>query len=430
MGARPLALATDDRLRHLLIQGPTGVGKSELLANLALQDIARGRGVVVIDPKDDLIAAIAARIPEDRIDDVIVLDPASLDRPVGFNILAHTGDEHTRELVADRVVHVFAQLWRSSWGPRTADVLRNCVLTLAVTRAADNSAFTLMEVPQLLTNDRFRWFVTRQSLPGPVREFWRDYDQFSSAERLQVIGPAMNKIRAFSTRAALRLMLGQSQGIDLGEIFRRRRVLLVPLNKGRIGPEAAHLLGSLLVAQLWQETLSRTAIPPERRTPVFAYLDEFQEFIRFGNGDDVAEMLVQSRGLGMGLTLAFQYLDQLSGEVAAAVLGTVRSQAVYQLEYRDAHAMARRFAPLETADLGALDAFEIALRPCIDARTDAPVTGRTVPLPEPVRDPAEVTGISLGKYGVPRAEVEEARTARIRYINEVKDKRTTRDKKR
>ncbi|RAY13739.1 type IV secretory system conjugative DNA transfer family protein [Actinomadura craniellae] len=414
MRERPLALATDDRLRHALIQGPTGSGKSELIARLALQDIRAGHGTVVIDPKSDLIEQILRRIPDDRMNDVIVMDASSLGRPVGFNILGSGRDEHSKELVVDRIVYVLAELWRSSWGPRTADVLRSCLLSLVYAKAPDGSAFTLVEIPQLLTDEAFRRQVMRQKIPESVRQFWAAYEAMSEPERAQVIGPAINKIRTFTTRSALRLMLGQSTGINLGAVFRERKILLVPLSKGVIGPEAAHLLGSLLVAFLWQETLGRATVAAEKRRPAFAYLDEFQEFIRFGSGGELADMLAQARGLGLGLTLAYQYLDQLSADVTAAVLGTVRTQVVFQLEYRDAETMAKRFTPLTRQDLTGLDAFEVAMRPCVDARTMAPVTGLTMPLDEPLRDASEVLDFTLDRYGVPRADVEAACQARIR----------------
>ncbi|MEV0398774.1 hypothetical protein [Actinoallomurus sp. NPDC050550] len=414
MGERPVALKTLDRLQHMVIQGPTGTGKSTLIAHLALQDINAGRGVMVIDPKSDLVAEILSRIPDNRADDVIVIDASKTDTPVGFNILQAGHDEHSRELVVDRVVHVLSQLWRNSWGPRTADVFRAGLLTLTHTRAADGSVFTLAELPELLTNAAFRRYVTSQrGVPYGVRDFWTAYEQMSDAERIQVIGPVMNKRRAILTRTSLRLMLGQSAGIDLGSLFRERKIIMVPLSQGIIGTDASRLLGSLLVSLLWQETMSRASVPAEKRAPTFAYLDEFQEFIRFGDGDELAEMLALARGLGLGLILAHQYLDQLPGQVKSAVLGTARSQAVFQLAYSDANEMARRFAPLTYEDLSNLNAYEIALRPCVDSRTLGPVTGITSPLPERLRPAEYLADFSQQRHGTPRADVEAARLSRV-----------------
>lgn len=413
--SRPLALRTDDRLRHLHLIGPTGVGKSTLIANAALQDIGRGDGVMLLDPKSDLATDVLARVPNGRTDDVIVLDPSATDFPVGFNVLQVGRSEHERELVVDHVVHVFSELWRSSWGPRTSDVLRNCLLTLTHTRAHDGSAFTLTEVPELLLNPAFRRFVTAQAgVPDSVRSFWSAYENMSEGERAQVIGPSLNKLRTLTTRTSLRLMLGQSKGIDLADVFRHRRVVLVPLSKGTVGTETAHLLGSLLMAALWQTTLARAAVPAEKRRPAWAYLDEFQDVLRLGTDSELADMLAQARGLGLGLTLAHQYLDQLPRQVQAAVLGTARSQVAFQLDHDDARTLEKRFAPaLTAADLMGLPAYEIAIRPSVNGQTRPPTTGTTRPLSESLHDAAVLAEQSRRRFGTPRAEVEAALRSRI-----------------
>ncbi|MCA1674154.1 MAG: type IV secretion system DNA-binding domain-containing protein [Actinobacteria bacterium] len=415
MTGRPLTLMTKDRLRHVHLLGPTGVGKSTLIANAVRQDLEHGHGLVLLDPKSDLVEDVLARVPQERTEDVIVLDPSATDVPMGFNILQVGRSEHERELVVDHVVHVFAELWRSSWGPRTSDVLRTALLTLTHTTAPDGAAFTLCEVPELLLNPSFRRFVTNQaSVPDTVRSFWSAYEQMSDGERAQVIGPSLNKLRALTTRTSLRLILGQSTGIDLSAVFHSRRVVLVPLSKGTVGTETAHLLGSLLMATLWQTTLARAAVPAAQRRPTWAYLDEFQDVLRLGSGGELADMLAQARGLGLGLVLAHQYLDQLPKAVQAAVLGTARSQVIFQCEYDDARALEKRFAPaLSAADLMGLDAYEVAIRPCVDGQTRPPITGKTVPLPDAVREPSELARTSRERYGAARAEVEAALRSRI-----------------
>lgn len=412
---RPLTLTTEDRLRHLHLIGPTGVGKSTLIANAALQDIERGDGLVLLDPKSDLVADVLARVPGGRTEDVIVLDPSATDFPVGFNVLQVGRSEHERELVVDHVVHVFSELWRSSWGPRTSDVLRNCLLTLTHTRAADGSAFALTEVPELLLNPAFRKFVTAQAgVPDTVRSFWSAYEHMSEGERAQVIGPSLNKLRTLTTRTSLRLMLGQSKGIDLADVFRKRRIVLVPLSKGVVGTETAHLLGSLLMAALWQATLGRAAVPAEKRRPAWAYLDEFQDVLRLGSDNELADMLAQARGLGLGLTLAHQYLDQLPRQVQSAVLGTARSQVAFQLDHDDARTLEKRFAPAMTAaDLKGLPVYEVAVRASVGGQTRLPATGTTRPLGPPLHDVAVLSEQSRKRYGTPRADVEAALRSRI-----------------
>lgn len=184
------------------------------------------------------------------------------------------------------------------------------------------------------------------------------------------------------------------------------------LNKGLIGTETAKLLGSLLVASLWNAALKRAAISPARRTPVWAYLDEFQDILRMGG--DVADALAQARSLGLGLVLAHQYLGQLPPPLHAAVLGAARSSVVFQLDHEDAHALEKRFAPsLAAEDLMGLRAYEIAARLCVDGQTRPPVTGRTLPLDEPIRDVFAVVQAIRQHHGTPRSAVEAALRQRV-----------------
>lgn len=172
----PLRLAVSDRLQHLHVLGPTGVGKSTLLANLIAHDIAAGYGVVVIDPKSDLVAAILERVPAHRVQDIIVADAASTERPVGFNILRSAHDEQSRELVVDHVIHIWHELYKDFWGPRSEDVLRGALLSLINTRGANGESFTLIETPELLTSAPFRRFVTEQDgVPPALASFWAWY---------------------------------------------------------------------------------------------------------------------------------------------------------------------------------------------------------------------------------------------------------------
>jgi Type IV secretion-system coupling protein DNA-binding domain len=411
--ATPLALRARDRLQHVYLIGPTGTGKSTLIANMAIQDVQAGHGLVVVDPKSDLIDDILDRIPESRREDVIVIDPAVLDLPiVGFNLLGGLRSEADRELVVDNVVHIFSSLWADSWGPRTSDVLRNALLTLTHTHASDSSAFTLVEVAELLTNPNFRRLVTSQAgVPEVVRPFWNMYEQQGDAQRMQIIGPALNKLRALTTRTPLRLMLGQSSGIDLAEVLRQRKILLVKLSKGAVGTDTAQLLGALLVASLWQATLKRASIAADKRHPVFVYLDEFQDILRLPL--DVADMFAQARGLGVGLTLAHQHLGQLPEAVRRSVLGTARSSVIFQLDYDDAKVFERRFAPLSASDISSLPAYEVALRLSVDSQTQRPVTGSTLPLPEATGDGVELAAQSRTRYGVLRSDIETAIRARI-----------------
>lgn len=412
MTDRVLALKIEDRLRHAFVLGPTGSGKSWLLASLILQGISAGRGVVAIDVKGDLVNDVLARVEDQDAERVIVLDASKRDQPIGFNILGQARSEEARELVVDNVVHIFRDIWSAYWGPRSDHILRGTLATLVNVRAHDGSAFTLHEIVPLLTQPAFRRsVVSSERLPASLRAFWQWYEGLSDGERTQAIGPVLNKVEAFTSRTPIRLMLGQSEGIDLGAVFRERKVLLVSLAKGTLGTETANLLGSLLVSALWQATLARVQVAAAKRRAAFAYIDEAQDIVRLPLA--IADMLAQARGLGLGLTLANQYLAQLPESVKAAMLGTVRTQVAFAVEHEDAGVLAKRFEPLNVDDLKGLGPYEIAVRPSVNGVTLAPVTGVTLPLRSALRDPDELATGSRERYGVPRAEVEAAMTRRL-----------------
>ena len=399
---RPLALSVTDSLRHLHVVGPTGVGKSTLLAGLITQDMAAGRGVVVLDPKGDLVSDVLDRVPAGRTGDVIVLDATDDERPVGLNLLA--SDEDGRELVVDQVVGIFHQLYRAFWGPRTDDILRAALLTLVGV-----PGMTLAEVPLLLTDAGFRRrLVGRIDDPIALGPFWGWYEGMSDAERAQAIGPVMNKLRAFLLRRRLRNVLGQaSPRLDFDRVLAERRILLVPLSKGLLGEEAAALIGSLVVARLWQAVQRRAGLAPEARHATFAFIDEFQDYLHLPT--DVSDVLTQARGLGLGLTLAHQHLGQLPAGLRAAVLANARSRVMFQLAADDARTLAKELTPhLEASDLQGLDAYEVVMTLSTGARVTPPVTGATELPPARTGMATEARARSREQYGADREVVEAA----------------------
>ena len=411
---QPLRLGTRDRLSHLHIIGPTGVGKSTLMARMALQDIAAGHSVIVIDPKADFCGDILDRIPDEHLNRITVLDPSHTEYPIGLNLLQAASDEQSRELVVDHVIHIYHELYKDFWGPRTEDVLRAALLTCINTRAADGSAFTLMELPDLLTNAPFRRFVLNQpTVPQGVRSFWTAYQSLKIMDRQKVIGPILNKLRAATLRSPIRLSLGQSHGLDLERLINQAGVLLAPLGKSTVGQETAALLGALLLSTVWQAILARAQVPAAARRPLLVYVDEAQDVLRLPV--DVADMLAQARGFGAGFALAHQHLGQIADkQVRAALLGTVRSTVAFQLGWEDAATLARSFDPHLTADdLRGLGGYEFALRPTVDGHTIAPVTGVALPLPPASRDGRALADASRRRYGLARHEVEAALRGRL-----------------
>lgn len=395
---RPLALSPADSLRHVHTLGPTGSGKSTLLLNLITQDMAAGRAVVVIEPKGDLVADVLARIPDDRIGDVVLLDPTDIERPVGFNPLALGG--RSPELAADQLLGLFHSLYVAHWGPRTHDILGASLLTLA-----RKPGMTLSALPLLLTDAGFRRrIVSKVSDPIGLSPFWAAYEAWSEAERAAAIAPVMNKLRPLLLRPEMRAIVGQARrSFDLRRVFTERKILLVNLSKGLLGPETSSLLGSLVVSQLWQAILGRTAIDPDRRHPVFVYVDEFQDYMHLPL--DFADALTQARGLGVGFVAAHQYMHQLDPAMRSAVLANAQSRVAFRLPSEDARVIAADSA-LAPEDFQGLGAFQCYVQLVAKAAVQPWCSASTLPPGKPISDPTVIRAASRSAYGVDRAEIE------------------------
>jgi hypothetical protein len=396
-----IALDLEARLRHVHVLGPTGTGKSSLLLNMAVQDMNAGYGLVLLDPKGDLVQDVLARVPASRRGDVIVLDPADDERPVGLNPL-HAASGAQAEVVVENLVGLFKSLYKANWGPRTDDILRASLSALSRTGNA-----TLCEVPLLLTSRAYRTRVLA-AVDDPVGlgAFFSWYDGLSSNEQQNVIGPVLNKVRAFTMRPRVRGIIGQSRPkLRFDKVMHDRKILLVSLASGLIGTEAAALLGALVVAELWHATTARAAVSPEQRRPVMAFLDEFQHFLHLPTA--MPTVLAEARGLGLGITLAHQFLGQLHNEARDAVLGTVRSRVVFQMPAADARPVARELGSILTADdLQGLGPFEVVIQAFAGGYTQPPATGVTRPAPSAEGDAHDLLEASRQSYGVDRDAVE------------------------
>lgn len=398
----PVGLSVAASLRHTWSLGPSGSGKSTLLEHLILQDIEAGRGVLVIEPKGDLVDAVLDRIPERRRADVVVLDPTD-DSPVGCNPLAAAGSAEVR---ADALLSVMRDLYADAWGPRTQDVVHSGLLTLA-RHSRDTS---LLMLPLLLTNPAFRRKMTKgiaTSDPVALGPFWAWYESLSDAARAEVIAPVMNKLRAFLLDKRLRAVLGQTEPrFDIADVLRERKILLVPLRTGSIGQGSAQLLGSLIMAAFWQACLARTDVPTSRRTPVMAYLDEAQDYLH--TSTNIADALATARGLHVGFTLAHQYLAQLPRELRAGFLGNIGSRVCFQLDHDDATVMAKGHPELSADDFSNLPAFH-AYASLVSGQRRAPYASiRTHPSTPITADRWELRRASSLAYGRPTTETEAA----------------------
>lgn len=394
-----LALPATAALHHLHVLGPTGTGKSTLLVNLISQDMVAGRAVVVVDPQGDLVNDVLERVPAERVNDVILVDPSDTRRPVGLNPLLTRG--RNPELVADELLAIFKSLYGEGLGPRSTDILHSCLLTL--TRRGDAS---LVMLPLLLTNPGFRRSLTA-NLGDPIAlgPFWDWYEHLSVAERQTAIAPIQNKLRQWLLRPSLRNVLGQrAPKLAMSEAFENKRIVLVSLAQGQLGPEGAALLGSLVVAELWQATQARTRLPKSKRHPVMIYLDEFSAFLHLPT--DLASALARSRGMGVAYTLAHQFLTQLPPALRSAVLANTRSRVCFQLADEDATVLSRATPLLAAEDFTSLGRYEVYASLFARGQVSPYASGTTRAAPAKISRASQLQAASRDRWGRPLDEIE------------------------
>lgn len=398
---RPVLLPEVTSRSHLHVIGPTGTGKSTLLAGLALADAIAGRALVVIEPKGDLVDDIVRRLPKERADDLILLEPTGGARSVGFNPLA--GPVEDAERRADELLSLFRQLFGSAIGPRSADVLLHALLT-----AARLPGGCLTDIPTLLTNPAFRRAaVGATSDPLVLGPFWAGFETRSETERAMVVAPLLNKLRVFTSRPAVRHMLSQAAPpLSLDAVLSERRILLVNLNRGQIGPETAGLLGSLLLLQLWRAIQRRATLPAAERAPAMVIVDEWQDYAA---ALDFGDVFATARGLGVGLTVAHQHLGQLSAGLQAAVLANARSRVAFRPAQRDLTALAAVLGDgVGAEDLDQLPSYHAAARVLVGAVPPPAFTIATLPLARSASSGRRLRAASLRRYGVETNELDEA----------------------
>jgi hypothetical protein len=405
---RAVALAVADARHHTHVIGATGSGKSTLLINLILADAEAGRGVVVLDPKGDLIADVLARLPKKAGSRLVLLDPAETERPAAWNVLDTTGRDP--ELVTDQLVGVFHRLYAAYWGPRTEDVLRSACLTL--TR---HKGTTLADVPLLLANPRYRATLTAGlDDPAGLGGFWIWYEQLSEAGQAQVIGPVMNKLRAVLTRRFAADLFGSAQStFSLTQVL-NGGILLARLPKGIVGDDTCRLVGSLVLAGVWQAATARASLPERRRLDAAVYVDECQNFLNLpGSLDD---LLAEARGYRLSLTLAHQHLGQLPRDLADGVAANARNKVFFTVSPDDARVLARHIGPyLGPEDLAHLDRYQAACRLVVDGRDSTGFTIATRPARAATEDHTGELRTAARSRGRSRHQREATRLGR-RYI--------------
>lgn len=328
-----------DRSRHVYIIGQTGAGKSGMLELFALSDIFHNQGYCIVDPHGDFAINNLRFVPESRIDDVVYFNPADTEFPVAFNPL-ELSDPARKPNVCSEVIGVLKRMFGDSWGPRLEHILRYTLLALL-----DRPETTLLDISRILTDKDFRKETLDYCRDVTVLQFWKhEFGQWNEKQVNESIAPVLNKVGAFTANPIIRNIIGQPKSsFDVRKIMDEGKILVVNLSKGLIGEDNAAILGAFLVTKLQLAAMSRSDIPDVAdRRPFYLYVDEFQNFAT----DSFAVILSEARKYGLNLTVANQYISQMTDSVRDAVFGNVGTTISFRVSADDAPILAKQFEPI------------------------------------------------------------------------------------
>jgi len=404
---RNFGIKRDDRRRHVYVIGKTGMGKTNLLENMVIQDIRNNEGVCFIDPHGESAERMLKAVPSHRVNDVIYFNPADSEFPIAFNILEAV-EENKKNLVASGMMGVFKKLWPDVWSARMEYILNNTILALL-----DYPGSTMLGVNRMMSDKDFRKRVYPAIKDPVVKSFWiNEFDKWEDRFRKEAVAAIQNKVGQFLSSSLIRHIVGQPKStIDMRDIMDNQKILIVNLSKGRIGEDAMRLLGGMIVTKIQLAAMERVNVPEDQRKDFYLHVDEFQNFVT----ESFANILSEARKYRLNLTLAHQYISQLifdsNTTVRDAVFGNVGTIIAFRVGAEDAEFLEKEFDPVFLLnDLVNLTKYNIYLKLMIDGIAGDAFSATTLPpmdLEETAGNEEKIIRISRERYGKSRAEIEE-----------------------
>ncbi len=385
-----------DRRRHLYIIGKTGVGKSKMLELLIRQDIAYGYGVCLIDPHGDVIDNLLDFVPEERIGDIVIIDPSDSQHPVSFNPLANVDPDFKHQLAQD-LIEVMQKQFGANWTPRLEHVFRFSVLALL-----DYPHATMRGMISLLTDRNYRQKVIEYIEDDMVRRFWAiEFADWSEKFDTDAIIPLVNKLGQFLSNPLLRNIFGQKGNkIDIDRLMNEKKIIFINLSKGRLGEENSSFFGSMFLTKIKQAGMARARQRPEEREDFYLYVDEFQNVVT----DTFENLLTESRKYGLCVTMAHQYFGQLTPRIQAAALGNSGTIIVFRVGGEDAVKLKPEMSPVfDTKDMINLGVQEFYIKETIDGETYDPFSAETLKVMPATHQSyrEQILEQSRAKYAIP-----------------------------
>lgn len=407
---KKFGIKLDDRRRHFYSVGKTGMGKTEMLKNMAIQDIQGGNGTGFIDPHGEAAEELLHFIPSSRVNDVIYFNPADTDYPIAFNVMEKVDPEH-RHLVASGLMSVFKKVWPDVWSARMEYILNNAILALL-----EYPGSTLLGINRMLSDVDYRAKVIEKISDPVVKAFWtQEYARYTQRYEVEATAAIQNKVGQFISNPLIRNIVGQTKSsIDMREVMDGQKILILNLAKGRIGEDNSRLLGAMLVTKLQLAAMSRVDMLEEDRKDFFLYIDEFQNFA----SDSFVNILSEARKYRLALILSHQYIAQLGvgteAKIRDAVFGNVGTMVVFRVGAEDAEWLEKEFTPDFIAeDFVNLGKYNIYVKLMIDGIAGRPFSANTLPpivfpYENPEDSPKEtIIKVSRERYSMPRVFVED-----------------------
>ncbi len=364
-----------DRLRHVYSIGKTGMGKSTMLENMAIQDIQNGNGMAFLDPHGKTADLLLDYIPENRIKDVIYFAPFDTDYPISFNVMEDVGPDR-RHLVVSGLMSAFEKIWVDAWSARMAYILQNTLAALLEYPGA-----TMLGINRMLSDKVYRNKVVNNIQDPTTKSFWtEEFAKYTERFAAEATPAIQNKVGQFTSNPLIRNIIGQPKSsFDIRKIMDEKKILIVNLSKGLVGENNANLLGSMLVTKIYLAAMSRADVAEAelKKLPNFyLYVDEFQSFAN----KSFADILSEARKYKLGLNITHQYIEQMAEEVRAAVFGNVGTMISFRVGSFDAEVLEKEFAPVFTAeDMVNLGFVQVYLKLMIDGVASQPFSATTLP---------------------------------------------------
>lgn len=402
-----------DRQRHTYIVGQTGTGKSTMLENLAVQDMLNGDGFAFVDPHGDTAEKLLSMVPKHRAEDIIYFNPGDTTRPLGLNLFEFS-DPSEKDFLVQEAINMLYKIYDPGKagiiGPRFEQWFRNAALTLM----SDPAGSTFIEIPLVFTDSNYLKQKFKYVTDQTVIDFWtKEMAQTSDYHKSEMLGWFASKFGAFLQNEMMRDIIGQTKSaFNFREIMDNKKILIVNLSKGKLGELNANLLGMIFIIKFQAAAMSRANMPEDQRNDFCLYVDEFQNF----STDSFATILSEARKYHLNLTVANQFIGQLSEEVKNAVFGNVGTIVSYRTGPEDADFLVKQFAPVFDAhDLVNIPTGRAVLRLLVGGLPSQPFSINALPplKTHNVEMAEAVKQLSAAKFGTTKAQVEAEIAARM-----------------